>query len=221
MEKATLRGNMGMFTRLARTPGVRIAVEAPVADQSQAQRISPSNMKIRRAAIADAPMLANAHIRGWQWAYSDQLPVSFLEDLANSLDERITWWSNVLNQAPAEARTWVVEVDDQIVGFASAGPCSDPNVAERAADLYAIYLLESFAGRGIGRALMEHTLADLRARGYQVARLWVLASNNRARRFYAATGWEADGATRVEHLAGVDVQELRYAIWLGSRNPQI
>jgi ribosomal protein S18 acetylase RimI-like enzyme len=67
------------------------------------------------------------------------------------------------------------------------------------AELYAIYLDQAVVGRGIGRALLAQALADLRRRGYQSAMLWVLATNARARRFYEAAGWRADGVTRTEH----------------------
>jgi len=40
--------------------------------------------------------------------------------------------------------------------------------------------------------------------------LWVLARNERAKRFYQADGWALDGARRTEDLGGVTVDEVRY-----------
>jgi hypothetical protein len=54
--------------------------------------------------------------------------------------------------------------------------------------------------------------------GYREAILWVLAGNERARRFYEAAGWTLDGAQKTEHIggagaaagAGTTVTEVRY-----------
>ncbi|MEU7869970.1 class I SAM-dependent methyltransferase [Dactylosporangium sp. NPDC049140] len=63
------------------------------------------------------------------------------------------------------------------------------------------------------RRATEHDAAALdrlRADGHAEAVLWVLASNERARRFYEAAGWHADGGSRIEDFAGVPIEELRY-----------
>jgi RimJ/RimL family protein N-acetyltransferase len=44
----------------------------------------------------------------------------------------------------------------------------------------------------------------------QEAVLWVLPGNRRARRFYEAAGWVADGAERSAEVQGVVVPEVRY-----------
>jgi hypothetical protein len=42
----------------------------------------------------------------------------------------------------------------------------------------------------------------------------VLPGNRRARRFYEAAGWVADGAERTAEVFGVVVAEVRYRRWL-------
>ncbi|HEU5369692.1 MAG TPA: GNAT family N-acetyltransferase, partial [Ktedonobacterales bacterium] len=81
-------------------------------------------------------------------------------------------------------------------------------------EVRAIYLAQAAAGKGIGRALFAHAVADLRARGYQRATLWVLESNARARRFYEVAGWRPDGARKTEERPGALLREVRYAIAL-------
>ncbi len=80
-----------------------------------------------------------------------------------------------------------------------------------------IYLAQEAAGRGIGRALLAHAVNDLRARRFTRATLWVLGTNARARRFYEAAGWRADGATKVETRDGAALREVRYAMDLTGR----
>jgi RimJ/RimL family protein N-acetyltransferase len=46
--------------------------------------------------------------------------------------------------------------------------------------------------------------------GFAETVLWVLPANARARRFYEAAGWVADGAERTSEVFGVTVPEVRY-----------
>jgi ribosomal protein S18 acetylase RimI-like enzyme len=172
---------------------------------------------IRAAEPADAPALADLHIRAWQWAYRGQLPDAVLDGLTADLDRRNAFWREALTAPAAESRTWLVESAGRVIGFAAAGPCRDADAAPAAAELYAIYLDEAAVGRGIGRALLARATEDLRRRGYRSATLWVLASNARARRFYERAGWRPDGGARAElHPSGVMLDEARYVIDLAA-----
>ncbi len=65
-------------------------------------------------------------------------------------------------------------------------------------------------GIGIGRLLMAAARDRLYQDGAREALLWVLAENNRARRFYQLDGWNCDGFRRTEVIGGVTAEELRY-----------
>ena len=58
-------------------------------------------------------------------------------------------------------------------------------------------------------ALLDAALAALAASGSSEASLWVLEDNARARRFYEARGWRADGAARPWHT-DLPLVEVRY-----------
>ncbi|MFN2594225.1 MAG: GNAT family N-acetyltransferase [Actinomycetota bacterium] len=94
-------------------------------------------------------------------------------------------------------------VDDEFEGL-------DPATA---AELVTIYLDPSVWGQGIGHALMDVALNDLRERGFASAVLWVLEENKRARQFYEAGGWREDG-NRKDCFGAVQVQApaVRYSI---------
>ena len=63
--------------------------------------------------------------------------------------------------------------------------------------------------------MMERSLVQLRAAGFDEATLWVHADNPRARRFYEAGGWVFDGAEKdVESFDGILAKEVRYRITL-------
>jgi len=62
--------------------------------------------------------------------------------------------------------------------------------------LRTLYVLPSHWGRGTGSSLHDFALERLRAGGCTEARLWTLAENHGARRFYEKRGWVLNGETR-------------------------
>lgn len=76
--------------------------------------------------------------------------------------------------------------------------------------MQAIYLLPEAWGLGAGRRLLDAVLAGLTRQNFRDVTLWVLEENLRARAFYEATGWTADGTVKRDAVAGVPVTELRY-----------
>jgi GNAT superfamily N-acetyltransferase len=174
----------------------------------------PAPPIIRQATPADAPALAEVHVRSWQWAYRGQLPDEYLDGLSDTLERRVAARRAELANLPPDHRWWVVEQDGQIVGFAITQPSRDADAPPMVAEVALIYLLPEEAGKGIGRALFAHAVMDLRERGYRQAILWVLEGNTRARRFYEAAGWQPDGARKTEDRPGAVLREVRYVIAL-------
>ena len=167
---------------------------------------------IRPAAVDDAEALARLHVRSWQWAYRGQLPDEFLDRMPDSMDRRIDARRAQLTDLPPDYRVWIAEQAGQIVGFAVTEPSRDADVPLSTAELSMIYLEQEAAGKGIGRQLFAHAVEDLRQRGYAQAILWVLETNSRARRFYEAAGWRADGGSKTEERPGALLREVRYRI---------
>ena len=91
------------------------------------------------------------------------------------------------------------------------GASRDPDATPDTAEVYAIYLDPDAIGRGVGRSLFAAAVDDIVAHGASAATLWVLDTNERARRFYAAADWHPDGATRTEERPGGTLHEVRYA----------
>ncbi|MCI0635685.1 MAG: GNAT family N-acetyltransferase [Actinobacteria bacterium] len=155
-------------------------------------------MRIREANAADADVLGGIHVRAWQAAYRGQLSDEFLDEL--SVDDRAEQWRSSLQASHEGWRTWVADVDGRPVGWATTGPSEDADADPRTAELYAIYLEPERVGTGVGRRLFEHAVGDLRDRGFGAATLWVLETNDPARRFYEAAGWSFDGTITSERV---------------------
>jgi GNAT superfamily N-acetyltransferase len=94
-------------------------------------------------------------------------------------------------------------------GFVAYGPCRDDEAAAVCGEIYALYV-DPHASTGAGQQLHDGALAALAGQGSTVVTLWVLISNDRARRFYSRRGWELDGATKVVEMDGVTLSEVRY-----------
>jgi ribosomal protein S18 acetylase RimI-like enzyme len=155
-------------------------------------------MRIREAEPRDARAIAEIHVRAWRDAYRGQLSDAYLDGL--DVDERLEQHRRSLEEPRSDWRSWVAEDGGRVVGFAVTGPSEDADAGERTGEVYAIYLEPDRVGTGLGRSLFEHALEDLRERGFAEATLWVLATNERARRFYEIAGWKPDGAETSERV---------------------
>jgi ribosomal protein S18 acetylase RimI-like enzyme len=169
-------------------------------------------IRIREAEPRDAEAIARIHVRSWQAAYRGQLSDDYLDGL--SVRDRLEQHRMAL-ETPGAHRTWVAEEDGRVVGFAVTGPSQDADADERTGELYAVYLDPDRYGRGIGKRLCDHALADLRERGFRAATLWVLETNERARRFYEREGWFPDGRSTRERVDEQLRSTVRYRIDLG------
>lgn len=169
--------------------------------------VPPSTPRIRRAEHRDASALAVVHVRSWQWAYRGLISDSYLDAL--SIERRTADHRQWLSP-PTPYSTWVADLEGRILGFCTCGPSRDPNADTSTAEIGALYLERDAVGRGIGRQLLLHAIADLRRRGYTVVTLWVLDTNERARRFYEREGFHLDGTAKTEERGDVRLHEVRY-----------
>jgi ribosomal protein S18 acetylase RimI-like enzyme len=160
---------------------------------------------IRPATAQDAPAIGRISVRVWQSAYRGQMPDEYLDGLR--WEDRAGNWHRMLSQPGDRTSMLVIEQEHTIIGFASIGPADEP---EGAGELYIINIEPDSWGTGAGRALLNAAQHELVQLGYTEAILWVLPTNTRARKFYEATGWTADGSERTAEVMGVVVPELRY-----------
>jgi GNAT superfamily N-acetyltransferase len=169
-------------------------------------------MAVRRARPDDAALIAEVHVLGWQGGYRGLMPQCYLDGLQAD-GARTERWTHALESVDwSRGGVFVAERDDgQVAGFASFGPTRDQDDdPARVAEVYAIYLAPVVWGQGFGRALMSAALEHLTGAAYGEATLWVLDTNVRARRFYAAAGFGADGSGKTDDTRGFTIREIRY-----------
>ena len=107
-------------------------------------------------------------------------------------------------------RSLVAVAGARIIGMGFAGPPEDDQLPEGTGEVFAVYVLPDWQGRGVGRALLERLTSGLRALGYHTAILWTLRDRRATRRFYEANGWAFDGTEDRLDLQG-PVHLVRYA----------
>lgn len=164
-----------------------------------------NGVEIRRAAVADIPAIARVHVDVWRTTYRGIVPDAYLDGLAYEGRERM--WRSVLGEFADRHVAYVAEHDAEgVIGFALGGETGEPGFD---AELMAIYLLDRFQRRGIGRRLVAATAADLAASGKRSLVLWVLADNP-SRHFYEAMGGRPLRTTTIE-LGGAHLEEVAYA----------
>lgn len=177
----------------------------------------PRALCLRRGRPGDAEAIATLHAASWQTTYPGLLPA---ELLARATVEALLPRRRAhlaAETATSATRTWVVVAGGGVRGFAVDGPArldGAPGAEDEltgAGELYAIYLQPGWEGRGLGVPLARVALAELRGRGFPEAIVWVLAANERARRFYGRLGFQRDGG-RTETVEGFPAEHWRMRV---------
>jgi ribosomal protein S18 acetylase RimI-like enzyme len=163
-------------------------------------------MLIRDAGLADAAVIAQIRVDSWRVAYAGLMPEEFLAGL--SVEEGKANWSRALSSIQPDRAVLVVEQDGTPCGFAAFGPSRGGDPVE--GEIFAIYLRPEAWRRGLGAGLMSAAVGRLTEIGYRAAILWVLDSNDRARRFYEAMGWAGTREEKIDHAFGSPLREVAY-----------
>lgn len=158
-------------------------------------------------------------MRGWQAAYRGLMPAAFLDGL--DLVARTAMWTRWLASPNPSSVILVGEMEDRVAGFAIAGAPGGDSPSDEGSDhndsrgeLWSLYVHPEAWGEGVGGMLLGAAEQAMLTDGFRSAGLWVVVGNARARRFYEAHGWCADGTVRVEQVGPADdlfdVSEVRY-----------
>jgi GNAT superfamily N-acetyltransferase len=156
--------------------------------------------------VDDTGTVGEVHVRAWQAAYRGVMPDEYLDGLRP--EDRADMWRRAI-EANWSGQRDVITFDGQVAGFAAYGPERDSDDVTRG-ELYAINLHPENWRHGLGRRLLRHATAEMSRLGFTAAVLWVVASNDRARRFYETEGWRFDNTERTETVDGATVVEVRY-----------
>lgn len=152
-----------------------------------------ADVLVREARLEDAAALARVQVESWHAAYRELISAQRLA--AFNVPRRTAAWRQVLSNLSAGESTTVFDGERGITGFATSGRCRDRSGW---GEIYALYVLPSEWGRGVGSALFAESIAYLASLGLLRVTLWMLEGNQRALQFYGGNGFALDGARKME-----------------------
>lgn len=166
-------------------------------------------MTIRNAIFEDVKDIAEIHVKSWQAVYKGLIPQSYLNNL--SISKREKSWQNILTNC--QTHTIVQEIDNLVVGFANFGQTRDRDKDSKiSGEITSIYLNPEYWRKGLGTELVEFIFKDMKHRKFTKITLWVLDTNQIARKFYEKMGFQPDGETKVDVRENFELREIRYSI---------
>ena len=172
-------------------------------------------IETRRASLDDHDALL-AHVRAGFDSYAEFAPDGWRPPSVEHERESMLDFLG-------DAETWALLalVDGQAVGHVAFFPARER--AERRwqwrerpkvpglAHLWQLFVLPDWWGRGVAPRLHGAAVTEMRAQGFEVARLYTPTSHARARRFYERRGWRAHGEQWSDELRLV-LTEYRLAV---------
>lgn len=152
-------------------------------------------VQIRQAVYEDAEGIAFVHVNSWRTTYKGVVSDNYLKEL--NIETRMKNWQK--NFHTINSCVFVAEDESgNIVGFASGGPEQTHHPKYyRTGEVYAIYLLESFQRKGIGKQLIKAILDHLDDLGLEQLLIWALEDNS-YRLFYEQIGGSIIETTTIE-----------------------
>lgn len=159
--------------------------------------------KIRKAIVTDAVGIAKVHVDSWKTTYANIVPDEYLTSL--TYESREQMWTKAIPHGDiyvAENNGW------EIVGFAKGGKERTGKYKGYDGELYAIYILQDYQGKGIGTALVKPIINEIIGVGLNSMLVLVLEDNN-SRKFYESLGGRKIDTVVVE-IGGKQLSELVY-----------
>jgi len=126
------------------------------------QLIESGKITYRKANVEDALAVAKVHVESWHKSFAEIVPQAFLDNL--TVEKREIAFRQRFGET--NYKMFVAETaKDGIVGFADFGAARESDFAFET-ELYAIYLLREFQGKGIGENLFRLCQKEMSADGF-------------------------------------------------------
>lgn len=151
---------------------------------------------------------AAVHYQAWKEAYVGLVNQDFLDRRTMEMSLQSAQWAFDNGIA-----TSIAKDGERVVGFVDFGHYRLDGLHD-AGEVYAIYVLKEYYGKGIGYALMKRAFDALSE--YPQTAVWVLTGNERAIRFYKRCGFEFDGQKKEIEL-GTPATEARMILRIQKR----
>ena len=138
---------------------------------------------IREAQPADSKTLARIQVDTWKTTYCGLLPPGIIDRLSYRQSEKK--WEQLFKggDRSAQGYAFVAAQEQGPLGYVVGGPARDTGM-DYGGEIYAIYVLEPFQGRGLGSLLLKAAVRRMVEIGFNSMLIWVLKGNAGAAGFY-------------------------------------
>ena len=166
-----------------------------------------SSYPVRPATARDAKAIAEIHVATWQTAYHDLMPADYLSKM--TFEKRQAYWREAIEYS--EPQLLVATEGDQVIGFVGYDRSRDAKTRSTVGEIWAIYVLPEYWGKGAGVALWDGARDGLKEEGCTQVTLWVLLRNERALQFCEhAAGFKREmPSLKTTDFGGTRLEEIR------------
>jgi len=165
-------------------------------------------MTIRHATIDDIPIMSRVMARSWRAAFPGQLPQDFLDTLQDN------YFEPRFHERRTECRYLIAEENGDAIGVLAHNKAYADDSAD--GEIWLCYVIPEYWSQGIGHQLLSAAKNNLRNMGYTRAYLYVLDTNERARRAYIRAGFVRCPENAVKHhdFHGAKLTDERFVVTL-------
>lgn len=154
----------------------------------------------------DRAEISRIYEESWKFAYKGMIPQEYLDSIPEGN------WVKAVDRP--DWNTLLMLEGEQIIGTSSYCRSRFDDWKDYG-EIISIYFLPEYMGKGHGSALLQEAVDKLTEMGCRDILLWVLAENERARRFYEKSGFSASGAYLDDNIGGKPVREIQYVYHVG------
>lgn len=158
---------------------------------------------IRKASIDDAPGIIHVHVQSSVETYTGLFNIGYMREVPT--EKHMNKWQK--NLSIADEATFIAEDDGKVVGFISVGP-SHPE--KEIGKIYAMYILASHTGQGIGKKLWQAGVKFLENLGFNTFETYVLRENAQAISFYTNRKGVRENTADYTTPIGENIPQYRY-----------
>lgn len=175
-----------------------------------------ADASVRRARANDAPAVGLVQATVFREAYAGRVPDEVVALFEPDAFAR-SWRESLAAPPEGVHRLMVACAGDQVVGLAAVGPSQDPDAGPAWGEVTVLGVHPDARRQGHGSRLLNATVDVLGEAGAEAVTLWLLADDEAARGFLAASGFAPDGAyrDRVVSPDGTTLREVRLTAHLG------
>jgi GNAT superfamily N-acetyltransferase len=162
-----------------------------------------TDITVRPATTEEGQTVGEIHAASWAAAYGPLFP----EKVARSgIESRLGRWHERL--ASEKGLVMLGFVGGRPLAMSWSMPSETrPGLAE----IYSFYTHPDGWGSGVSMALMDGTLEQLQAQGFDHVHLWTLRDTPQSRRFYTKCGFIETGTTQTRDFGdGIPLAQVEY-----------